>query len=166
MSDIARDIERLLELLDAEERLYGELRSALQREQTCLVNLEAEGLDEAVRQKETLVTEARVLETGRRTLVERMADATGIPQRPATLTDLCAALGPIADPLRDAQSRLRGLVGAVRELLEINAGLAGEAMGQVEATLTLLGRLAPAGATYRPDGAESRSSGRLVQQSA
>ena len=60
MIDTAPDVERLLELLEAEEALYGELRTALQNEQACLVNLEAEGLDEAVRQKETLVTEARV----------------------------------------------------------------------------------------------------------
>ncbi len=165
MNDLSNDVGRLLELLEAEERLYVELRTALQDEQSCLVNLEADGLDEAVRQKETLVTEARVLEEGRRALVARLGSAAGAPEA-RTLTALCDALGPQSAPLREAQLRLRGLVAAVRELLDVNASFAGEAMGQVQATLTLLGRLAPLDATYRRDGAGASSSGRILRQSA
>ena len=90
MNDHSPDVERLLELLQAEEALYTELRTALQDEQVCLVNLEAEGLDDAVRQKETLVTEARVLEEGRRTLVGRLHSRDHFQAR------LAGALGAIA----------------------------------------------------------------------
>jgi flagellar biosynthesis/type III secretory pathway chaperone len=166
MIETSQDVARLLELLEAEETLYGELRAALQSEQVCLVNLEAEGLDEAVRQKETLVTEARVLEEGRRALVRRLGGGLGTRSATPTLTELCNALGSDAAALRDAHSRLSSRVAAVRELLEVNTAFSGEAMGQVRATLQLLGRLAPLEATYRADGAEATSSGRLVRQSA
>lgn len=167
MIETSADIERLLDLLRAEETLYEELRSALQTEQVCLVNLEADGLDEAVRQKETLVTEARVLEEGRRAVVQRLGGELGTRTEAPTLTELEDALGPESAALRDAHSRLSSLVAAVRELLEVNAAFAGEAMGQVRATLTLLGRLAPLEATYRPDGSgEGTHPGRLVRQSA
>lgn len=160
-------VGRLVDLLRAEEELYLELRTALQHEQRCLAEMDAEGLDEAVRQKETLVAEARMLAESRSAVVETLATTLGIAEEPVTLSRIGAALGPEASALRQAHARLTALVAAVRELLEVNAGFAGEAMAQVRGTLQLLGRLAPASGTYGPDGtAEPGSPGRLVRQSA
>ena len=74
----AERVARLVELLKAEEKLYVELRDALQHEQACLVDLDTEGLDEAVRQKETLVSEARMLEGSRVALVETLTAELGL----------------------------------------------------------------------------------------
>lgn len=169
MSNLAESVEQLIGLLQNEEDLYEELRSTLRTEQTCLVNLEADGLDEAVQKKETLVSQARVLEVGRRAAVHALANAVGQPAASTSLSTLRDALAgtPGVDRLHETQLRLRGIVAAVRELLEMNASFAGEAMGRVQATLQLLGRLAPAEATYRADGSsEASDPGRLVRQSA
>lgn len=160
-------VNRLVDLLRAEEDLYLELRSALQSEQRCLVEIDAEGLDEAVRQKETLVAEARMLGESRGSVVETLATELGICEEPVTLSRIGAALGPEASALRQAHARLTALVAAVRELLEVNAGFAGDAMTQVRGTLQLLGRLAPGSGTYGPEGtAPAGTPGRLVRQSA
>ncbi len=160
-------VDRLVDLLRAEEELYLELRAALQQEQRCLVELDAETLDEAVHQKETLVAEARVLAESRSEVVEQLAHAVGIAEEPPTLSRIAAALGAEASALRQAHGRLSALVAAVRELLDVNAGFAGEAMTQVRGTLRLLGRLAPTSGTYgRHGSAEPGSPGRLVRRSA
>lgn len=166
MTQRAQHVARLVDLLKAEEGLYVELRDSLQREQACLVELDAEGLDEAVRQKQTLVAEARMLEGGRVALVETLAAGLGFAEGTPKLSTLCDALGGDALALREAHARLAALVAAVRELLDVNAAFAGEATGQVRATLQLLGRLAPDHGTYGPGGAgDGGVPGRLVRQS-
>ena len=56
-------------------------------------------------------------------------------------------------------SRLRSLIAAVRELLDLNATLSGESLGQVQLTLELLGRIGGGPLLYDERGA-TRSHGR------
>jgi hypothetical protein len=100
-------------------------------------------------------------------LVEMLAAELRLGEGTATLPALCDALGGEGLGLRSAHGRLSALVAAVRELLDVNANFAGEAMAQVRATLQLLGRLAPGQGTYGPAGTGSPGvPGRLVRQSA
>jgi len=170
MSAVETCAAELLAVLESEERLYLELRQLLQRERELIVNLDAAGLEEAVRRKEALAAEGRLLEEGRLEVAVRLARALGLPEERPTLGVLCDALGDRATPLRAAHSRLVALVGASRELLDANAGFAGESLGQVRATLRLLGRLLPGEGTYAP-GLEPRPdvplpAGALVRRSA
>lgn len=166
MTVVTDSVERLVDLLTAEEELFVELRDALQQEQACLVSVDARGLDEAVRQKETLVAEARMLAESRVALVESLSAELDLPAEGTTLSEICDALGSGSPALRQAHARLAALVAAVRELLDLNAAFAGEAMAQVRATLQLLGRLAPGPGTYGPGGVEMGAPGRLVRRSA
>jgi hypothetical protein len=166
----ARDrVEGLLTVLGAEERLYLELRDLLQRERELIANLDVAGLEQGVRQKESLAEEGRLLEESRLELAALLARELGIGSERATLSQLCAALGPERDAaLRGAHSRLTALVGAVQELVAANSGFAGEAEGRVRATLQLLGRLLPDQPTYQPPGAREAApaAGRLLRRTA
>jgi hypothetical protein len=144
------EADELLAVLESEERLYLELRELLQRERKLIVDLDAGGLEEVVRRKEALASEGRLLEEGRVEAARRLAERVGADAERPTLGALCDALGEDAAPLRRAHSRLVALVGATRELLDANAGFAGDALGQVRATLQLLGRLVPGDGTYAP----------------
>ena len=155
---------RLLPLLEAEEGVYLEMRDALQHERVCLANLDAEGLESAVRRKQTLAAEARVIEESRAALVAALAESLEMSQ--PTLSQLADRLGAEAPGLREAHARLVALLGAVRELLDANAAFAGESLAQVRATLQLLGRLSPEQPTYGPGAGEGGSPGRLVSRSA
>lgn len=159
-------VERLARVLDAEEGFYREFRTLLQREQACLVDLDAAALEEIVRTKEALAEEGRLLEESRVQIADELAAALGLPGRP-TLSQLGDRLEGEGDALRTAHTRMVALVGAVRELVELNAVFAGNALGRVDATLQLLGRLRPEQPVYAhdPTAAPARV-GRLVRSSA
>lgn len=170
MSFVTDLAERLVAVLESEEDLYRELRDVLQRERELLVALDAVAFEALVRRKETLAEEGRMLEESRVAVARELAAALGASRDPLPpLADLCARLGPTGARLREAQSRLRALVGATRELLDANATATGDALAQVRATLRMLGRVLPLDPVYGPRGQtapEEASSGRLVRQTA
>ena len=144
-SDLAGRLGRILE---AEEQIYLEMRSVLQREQSCIVRLDAVDLEDAVRSKEALAEEARLLEESRLEVTETLAAALGLGLARPSLSQLCDRLGEEATELRAAHTRLVALVGAVRELLHVNVTFAGDSLDRVRATLKLLGRLLPERPVY------------------
>lgn len=159
-------VSRLVEVLESEAKLYVEMRTVLQQELDSIAKLDVTELEEAVRAKETLVVEARLLEEGRQALAKEVAGDLSVDDEDPTLSRLGEALGARGGSLREAQARLAALVGAVRELLDINTAFAGESLAQVQATLSLLGRLATVDATYGPGGPAGGDGGRLVRRSA
>jgi hypothetical protein len=157
-------------ILQAEERLYLEMQDLLQRERELIAVLDATGVEEVVREKENLAEEGCLLEESRIEVSAHLAKSLGIRQEPPTLAAICSSLGESGLTLRDAHSRLASLAGAVQELLAANAAFAGDALGRVQGTLQLLGRLLPETPTYRPPGVSMPTvphrAGRLVRQSA
>jgi len=164
--EAADRVTRLVRVLDAEEGFYRELRSLLQRERVCLVELDASSLEEIVAAKEALAEEGRLLEESRLQIVDELAPELGLAARP-TLSQVCDQLDGPADELRSAHARLVALVGAVRELVELNAVFAGNSLGRVDATLELLGRLRFERPVYSSDpAAVPERVGRLIRSSA
>ena len=162
--EAADPLKGLERVLDAEEALYVEMCRTLQREQACLAELDAVGVEQAVRAKESLADEAAFLEERRLESARALAAHLGVAAEPVTLARLCEALGERGEGLRESHSRLLALIGAVQELLHINAAFAGECMGQVSTSLQLLGRLLPDETLYAPTGAPSpQRGGRLVR---
>lgn len=161
----ADSLVRLVRVLDAEEAFYREFQDLLQRERACLVDLDAAALEEIVREKEALAEEGRLLEETRLDVVAGLAPQLGLPPR-ATLSQICDRIDG-QDDLRSAHTRLVALVGAIRELVELNAVVAGNALGRVDATLELLGRMRPDRPLYTADPAASPERvGRLLRSSA
>lgn len=168
MSPSAEIVKKLETVLEAEERLYVELRDLLQRERVCMVELDAGGLEEAVRRKEALATEGRLLEEARQEVARSLAAALGVAEQPPRLSTLCARLGHEGTSLREIHTRLIALLGAVRELADANASFAGDSLAQIRATLGLFGRMLPPEPTYRPEtlGVVSQGAGRLLRRTA
>jgi hypothetical protein len=160
---------RLLTVVEAEVRLYAELRDVLQEERDHIVNLDATKLEDCVRRKESLASEATILEESRLELATALGAALGLPDARPRLSLLCEHLPAESGALREAHSRLVARIGAVRELLDANAAFAGDALAQVRATLELLGRLLPAEPTYQPGavpGPPGAAAGRLLRRTA
>ncbi|MEB2344437.1 MAG: flagellar protein FlgN [Deltaproteobacteria bacterium] len=162
---LAPIVARLEAVLAAEERLYVELRDALQRERDCMVMLDAEGLEAVVAAKEALADEAALLEETRRAVADELAAALGLAAAP-TLSALCERLGRVGAALRERHSRLVALLAAVGELVDANAGFARESLAHVRETLASLGRLLPCEPVYTPAGARAAAGGpgRLVER--
>lgn len=160
--------DRLCGVLAAEERLYVEFRTLLQRERECMVTLQSEALEEIVREKATLADEGRLLEESRIAVSKELAQLLGLETEGVTLSRICDQMRGGAPALRAAHTRLVALLGAVRELLDANRVFAGDATIQVRGALRVLGRMLPIEATYQPGaGMVSRPrSGRLVRRSA
>jgi hypothetical protein len=149
--------QRLLAILEAEERVHLEMRDLLQRERELMARLDAAGLGEVSREKEALADEGRLVEESRIAVAAGLARRFGLDDERPTLSRLCEALGDAAGPLRQAHTRLVVLVSVVRELLDANVALAGDNLGRIRGTLQLLGRMLPV---------EPPDTGRLVRRSA
>lgn len=156
-------VDSLIPVLEAEERVYLELRDVLQDERIAILELDAARLERAVDAKAALVDEAQLLEESRREVTAGLAAelelehpqlsllAERVPARGAELLELC--------------SRLRSLIAAVRELLDLNATLSGESLGQVQLTLELLGRMGGGAPLYDERGAtRNHGRGALLRQ--
>lgn len=155
-------IAGLTAVLDAEEKLYVELRDLLQREHGLMVSLDAEGLEEVARRKEELADEGRLVEETRMSLCETVTGELGFDEPHPRLSRICERIGPEGGALREAHTRLVVLVSVVRELMDANNALAGDALSQVRGTLRLLGGLVPGEVTYDPGSiGDARRSSRL-----
>ncbi len=143
-------VDALLPVLEAEEKLYLELRDVLQEERVAILELDAARLELAVGHKTALVDEAQLLEESRREVTARLAAQLGL-ERPR-LAALAEQVPQRGAELRDLHSRLGSLVAAVRELLDLNATLSGESLGQVRLTLELLGRIGNGPGLYDQSG--------------
>ncbi|MCH7866270.1 MAG: flagellar protein FlgN [Myxococcales bacterium] len=171
MTQTAEIAQRLYNILAEEERLYLEMKTLLQEERQRMVLRDADGIEVAVRRKEGLAGEGKLLEACRRKVMCEMAAVLGLPDEEATLSRVCAALGSESVELRSIHGRLVALIAAVRELLEVNSSFAGEALIRVQSTLRLLGRLLPDEPTYGRTPASQiprphMKPGRIVRQTA
>lgn len=156
-ASLAQETRRLVAILEAEERVYLEMRDLLQRERELMARLDAEGLGEVAREKEALADEGRLVEESRVVVVTALAQRLGLADERPTLSRLCEALGAAAAPLRQVHTRLVVLVSVVRELLDANVAFGNENLGRVRGTLQLLGRLLPA---------EPPDTGRILRRTA
>lgn len=136
-------ITKLVDVLAVEERVHHELRALLSDERERMLELDAESLYELALKKEILAEQGQLAQDARILASAELARALGLSEEKLTLSRLCLALGDAAGPLREAQSRLLSIVGAVAELSEANQRLGGERLREVRNTLELLGRLAP-----------------------
>ena len=148
MTPVAEFVQRLCTILEEEERLYIEMRDLLQEEREVIVRRNAGDLESLVRRKDGLAREGKLLEDCRRNVMRELAQEIGLSESEATLSRICTLMGEEGSALRSIHGRLIALIAAVRELLEANANFAGEALGRVQSTLRLLGRLLPDEPTY------------------
>ncbi len=159
------DADRMFELLEAECSLYERLCELLRDERAAFARRDPRELERIALNKEELADEGRLLEESRIAVAERLAAALGFAEPRVRLSALCARLGPAAQPVVDAASRLGAQLAVARELLNANRALAGSALAQVQATLRALEGASAGNPRYGP-ALPQQATGRLVRQSA
>ena len=159
MSEALQKADKLRVVLEAEENLYQRMQNLLRREREALLRLDVEEIEDCVGEKEVLAEEGRLLEDTRSAICGDLGRELGLHSPNPTLTELCAALGADAGELPSLHARLLGLLGAARELIEMNERFAGGSLERVQSTLRLLGGFLPESPIYGPAGETDRQAG-------
>jgi flagellar biosynthesis/type III secretory pathway chaperone len=157
-------IERLLDVLAAEQALYERLCDALRAERAALTALDVPQIEACVHEKEEISDEARLLEESRLALTEALAQQLGLAERQPKLARLCERLGDAEPRLREAHLRLGARLSLARELLEANRAVSASELANVQASLRALGAT-QVGAGYGAR-ADVPDTGRIVRQTA
>lgn len=133
------DLSAMLDLLEAERRLYEDLSGLARRKQEVLVEgrlSELEGLIE--REKETLRGVAAV-EEERFALQCRLAGALGLEPAELTVTRLAESAGPpFGARLTQAQQALVGLIDELSTLNQCNTEMIQQSLAYVDFVMGLL----------------------------
>lgn len=143
--------ENLLEILDKEVELYGELLNLLQMERQYMVDLSLDRLHECSNQKETIILDLKVLEESRLDIADSLRN--GHPSESPTLSMLIdMAPSRYKKGLESCRSNLISLVNSIREINQINGILAERAINYTKNSLSFLNRLAHELPVYLPSG--------------
>jgi hypothetical protein len=143
-----RSIADLISTLAEKGELLREMRRLLQEEQSCLVGLDLERLDEN-QQEIACVMErmARITETCK-SMIAAVAAELGLPAG-ATLSPIIARMGqPEQDALRAAQNRIAADSQGLHGALTLNRGLLEDSLKVVERSVSFFNRLFNPGDTY------------------
>ncbi|MDY6971866.1 MAG: flagellar protein FlgN [Thermodesulfobacteriota bacterium] len=131
-----------LGLLEGETGVYRSLLLVLQKEKTAVVEAKLKDLNEASKEKESLVLKIRILEEQRTRSLERLADSLGCPSFGLTLSKISQLVEePYSTRLRKCQSNLTALIQSIREVNQSNRSLLTHSLELVRSSLTLLDNL-------------------------
>src|SRR5512135_2041284 len=114
------DTWAITRILNEQVNGYKLLVELLQKERTCLLDLNAHGVEELSREKDTLVMKLRLLEEERIRLVRKHFSGD------VSLRKLWEETGD--DSLMDMRSKLLSLVQSIEELNEFNRLLIGRSL--------------------------------------
>ena len=142
-------LKKLLGLLEEETCLYRTLLSILQKEKTAVVASQLEELNEAGKEKESLILKIRILEEQRLRVQGRLADSLGYEPQDLTLTKLSLLVGePNSTRLKICYSNLLTLIPSIREVNQSNKSLLTHSLELVRGSLTLLNNFVASNAVY------------------
>ncbi len=153
-------LKKLLGLLEEETDLYRSLLSILQKEKKAVVASQLEELNEAGKEKESLILKIRILEEQRLRVQGRLADSLRYDPQDLTLTKLSQLVGePYSIRLKICYSNLLTLIPSIREINHSNKSLLTHSLELVRGSLTLLNNFAASNAVYHRTG-EMKMSGK------
>lgn len=158
-------LDKFLDLLNEEIRLYESLLLTFQKEKKAVVDSNLKELDESGKAKENLFLKIRILEEQRLTFVERLSQKLGQPAQSLTLTELSRLLeDPYATRIRNCQSSFLSLAQSIQEINLSNKALLHHSLDLVRGSLSLLNDLIPSNSIYYPSGKmhPSDQSGRVL----
>jgi len=155
-----RVVDDLALNLSREIGLFEELRTTLEDERTRLVDLDVEGIDRCTRAKEQIAHRHSLLEQARLTICDDYAELDDELAGDARLSEVAAAARAAgvarADDLDHLRTRLTSLIGAVREMNDLNRRFVAHSLVCVQGATSLLRRSLPnddaAPATYAASG--------------
>ncbi|MDF2571196.1 MAG: FlgN protein [Sporomusa sp.] len=144
--------EKLIILLNQTLELYQTLLLLSQRKRDVLKEAKPQELEVLTKQEEVLIIKAGKLETSRKTLMNELAAATGLPPNETTLKALIAhADQETAAKLTDISDKFAQLTGELDELNILNARLIQQSLDIINYSINILSQSA-VGPTYAPKG--------------
>jgi flagellar biosynthesis/type III secretory pathway chaperone len=153
-------VNKLLGLLEEETELYRSLLSILQKEKKAVVASQLDELNEAGKEKESLILKIRILEEQRLRVQRRLADSFRYDPQELTLTKLSQLVGePYSIRLKICYSNLLTLIPSIREINHSNKSLLTHSLELVRGSLTLLNNFVAPNAVYHRSG-EMQMSGK------
>ena len=160
--------EKLIGLLESQTGLYSSLLTVLQAEKAAALNSDLEPLNRAVKEKENVLLEIRILEEQRLNMLNQVAGFIGKPTRQLTLKRLAQQLpDPYAEQVRTCRSNLISLTQSIQELNNSNRKLFRRSLELVKGSINLLGSLRSPAPVYCQAGklGTATSSGRVLSGS-
>lgn len=146
-------IQGLRDVLAQQTELLKQLVELLQRDHQSIVAHDVEALESSNQRKEELVVRLHAAERMRQELCRSAAAALGVRPEQATVSKLCAALGPEGRALEESAQKLRAVVGGLRELVRVSHGFLEQSILGIRGLLALIGTLHARGAgTYDATG--------------
>jgi hypothetical protein len=141
-------IAELTASLGAKAALLKELQVLSQQEQSCLVALDLEALDENQQKLEEAMERMERLTERCRGLISSIASELGLPGT-ATLSPIVSRTGPPQQrALREAQARVIAESKALNDAVALNRGLLEDSLDVVQRSVDFFNRLFNPGDTY------------------
>jgi flagellar biosynthesis/type III secretory pathway chaperone len=123
--------ETITKILSEQVKGYKTLVDLLQKERTCLLDLNAQGVEELSKEKDTLIMRLRLLEEERIRLVRKHFNGDVSLQKLWEQTR--------DDTLMEMRSKLLSLVQSIEELNEFNRLLIGRSLNYIKTTADFFG---------------------------
>lgn len=134
-----RLIDELMAVLRNEASRYGDLQRILEQEAEAMGMSGRARFEEIQKEKEALVGTLQAFEKKRIDLVDRIAEAGSIDDRPMTVRRLAAYLDePMQSDLLAAAQRLRAIIGDVQRQHEHNRRMLSHYVDLIKESLKLL----------------------------
>lgn len=124
-------VEAITNILNEQVNSYKMLLDLLQRERACLLDFDAEGVEELSKEKDTLVLRLRLLEEERIRLMRNFSDSDTSLQRLWELTG--------DNTFQDMRSKLISLLQSIEELNEFNRLLIERSLSYIKSTSNFFG---------------------------
>jgi flagellar biosynthesis/type III secretory pathway chaperone len=146
-------LDKFLNLLNEEIRLYESLLSTFQKEKKAVIDSNLKELNASGKAKENLFLKIRILEEQRLVFLESLSKLLGQPAQTLTLTVLSHQLeDPYATRIRNCQSSFLSLAQSIQEINLSNNALLHHSLNLVRGSLSLLKGLIPSHPIYYPSG--------------
>lgn len=152
-------MEELIDTLNAEETLYGQLIPIEEEKTRAIMKNDLEALQDITVREHELVDRTQALENKREQVASDIATVLGKNPKTITLEQIAEVLKNQPDDqkkLQDVHDRLRKTVSRLQQINEQNKGLLKEAMDMVEYNMNVIRstRMSSGSSNYSSDASE------------
>ena len=146
-------LEKLINLLNEECRLYRSLLLVLQTERRAIIDSQLFQLTECTKKKENLILKLRVLEEQRINYLNNLAALLDTPVEALSLRGLSKLVDePYGTQFSDCSTTLSALIQSIKEINQANKALVSHSLDLIRGSLTLLNDLISHNAVYYQTG--------------
>jgi len=153
-------VERLLQVLDEEARLYEDILKISKNKTDVIVKGNVAELENIVKIEQSIVLRINELEDMRDEVVGKLSAEVGLKPSEVSISSLLGHLkGEQAEKLKCFQERMMAILGELKNINELNAKLINNSLEYINFSINLLAAADAADGTYGSSG-QINSSGK------